>query len=124
LAGALTIEQILSSIAVRIDGPRVWDQHVVVSWEFTDLDAIHITELRSGTLIHRASASAAPNATRVVLTKPTFLAVIAGALPVADATASGVIEVHGDVQEIAQLFDAVGSVDPDFPIVTPRVHNP
>jgi alkyl sulfatase BDS1-like metallo-beta-lactamase superfamily hydrolase len=101
----------------------VWDEHVVVSWEFTDLDAIHITELRNGTLIHRASGSAAPNATRVVLTKPTFLAVIAGAMPIADAIASGAIAVHGDAQEIARLFDAVGPVDPDFPIVTPRVHN-
>ena len=120
LAAALSIEEILASLAVRVDGPRVWDRHVVVSWEFTDLGAVHITELRNGTLIHRRAETAVPGATRARLTKPAFLGVVAGAVTLPDAVASGQVRVEGDAADIASLFDAVGPVDPDFPIVTPR----
>jgi alkyl sulfatase BDS1-like metallo-beta-lactamase superfamily hydrolase len=120
LTGALTVDQILSSLAVRVDGPRVWDRHVTVSWNFTDLEAVHVTELRNGTLVHRQATTASPDATRVGLTKPDFLAIIAGSLSIPDAIASGRISVDGDAADLASLLDAVGPVDPDFPIVTPR----
>ena len=120
LAAALSIEEILASLAVRVDGPRVWDRHVIVSWEFTDLGAVHITELRNGTLIHRRAETAVPGSTRVRLTKPAFLGVVAGAVTLPDAVASGQVGVEGDAADIASLLDAVGPVDPDFPIVTPR----
>jgi alkyl sulfatase BDS1-like metallo-beta-lactamase superfamily hydrolase len=120
LAGALSIDQILASLAVRIDGPRVWDQQLAITWEFTDLNSIHVTELRNGTLIHRATKVPASNTTRVVLTKPDFLGIVAGAITVAEALADGQITVDGDSNHVTSLLEAVGPVDPDFPIVTPR----
>lgn len=120
LASALSVEEILASIAVRIDGPRVWDRHVIVSWEFTDLSTVHVTELRNGTLIHRRADSPVPGATRVQITKPAFLGIVSGAVSLPDAMTAGQVSIEGDVTDIASLFDAVGPVDPEFPIVTPR----
>jgi len=120
LAGALTIEQIFGSMAVRIDGPRVWDHHVTVTWKFTDLNELHRTELRNGTLIHRRSTQPTPGATIVSLTRRDLLGLVAGAITLTDAVTSGQIAIDGDRADVESLFKAVGAVDPDFPIVTPR----
>ena len=36
LIGALTVPQVFDSIAIRIDGPRAWNEHLVLSWVITD----------------------------------------------------------------------------------------
>jgi len=120
LAGALTIEQILSSLAVRIDGPKVWDQRVMITWEFADLNSVYVTELRNGTLIHRETNTPASNSTHVTLTKAAFLGLVAGALTINESVATGQIVINGQSEDIDSLLNAVGPVDPDFPIVTPR----
>lgn len=53
LVRALTVEQVLDSIAIRIDGPRAWDEHLVLSLVMTDSDTTHVAELRNGALNHR-----------------------------------------------------------------------
>lgn len=111
-------------MAVRIDGPRVWDRHVVVCWNFTDLDEVHVAELRNGTLIHRKVDEVLPGATTVTLTKGDLLAVMAGAVRVDDSLASGRVLIAGDPADVLSLLDAVGPVDPAFPIVTPRTPLP
>lgn len=120
LTSALTVEQVLASLAVRIDGPRVWDRRVSLSWEFTDLNSIHVTELRNGTLIHREVSSPKEDSTLISLTKPVFIGIVAGLVNLEDAAASGQVTIGGDPADIAAVLDAAGPVDPDFPIVTPR----
>jgi alkyl sulfatase BDS1-like metallo-beta-lactamase superfamily hydrolase len=120
LAPALTVPQIFSSIAVRIDGPRVWDEYVVVSWVFTDLDETHVTELRNGTLIHRRVSERLPDTTVLRLTRPVLLGLVSGALDAGSAAAAGQLAIEGDPADVARLVAAVGDADPDFPIVTPR----
>lgn len=117
---SLTIEQILSSTAVRIDGPRVWDRHVIVCWRLTDLAEVHVAELRNGTLIHRTVDEPPPDTTMVTLTKSELLAVISGAMSVEEALATGRVSITGDPAEVHSMLDAVGPVEPAFPIVTPR----
>lgn len=51
--GALTVTQVLDSIAVRIDGPRAWGEHLRIAWTITDEGTTHLAELRNGTLHHR-----------------------------------------------------------------------
>ena len=53
LLGALTVEQLLDSIAIRIVGPRAWDEQLTIDWRFTDLGETHRATLRNGVLTHR-----------------------------------------------------------------------
>ena len=120
LASALTVEQVFSSLAVRIDGPRSWDERLIVSWVFTDLDQTHVTELRNGTLIHRRASGPVPGTTTLRLTRALLIGIAAQAVDLPAALADGQVAIEGDPGDVARLMAAVGDVDPDFPIVTPR----
>ena len=37
MAGALTIEQLFDSLAIRVDGPRAAAESLVIDWHFTDI---------------------------------------------------------------------------------------
>ncbi|MDH4159852.1 MAG: MBL fold metallo-hydrolase [Actinomycetota bacterium] len=120
LASALTVEQVFSSLAVRIDGPRSWDERLIVSWVFTDLDQTHVTELRNGTLIHRRASGPVPGTTTLRLTRALLIGIAAQAVDLPAALADGQVAIEGDPGDVARLIGAVGDVDPNFPIVTPR----
>jgi alkyl sulfatase BDS1-like metallo-beta-lactamase superfamily hydrolase len=120
LASALTVQQVFLSAAVKVDGPRSWDVRASVAWVFTDLDLIYLTELRNGTLVHRAVAAAPAGTTTLTLTRPALLGLVAGAVALSDAVAAGTVALDGDPADIAALFAALSPDDPDFPIVTPR----
>ena len=51
-AGALEVEQIFDFVALRIDGPRAWDEQLAIDWVFTDLDRRFRTTLSNGVLSH------------------------------------------------------------------------
>ena len=59
LLAALTVEQLLDAVAIRIVGPRAWDEHLTIDWRFTDLGVTHRATLRNGVLTHRRSAAGA-----------------------------------------------------------------
>jgi alkyl sulfatase BDS1-like metallo-beta-lactamase superfamily hydrolase len=111
--GALTIEQLFDSLAVRIDGLRAAESAVCVDWVFTDLDRTYRTELSNGALIHADAGygSGDPGLT-VTLTKPQLLGIIGtGTL---DA-----VSHEGDAGVIGALLGLLDRVDHQFPIVTP-----
>ena len=41
------------AIAIRVDGPRAWDEALTVDWRVTDLGETHRATLRNGVLTHR-----------------------------------------------------------------------
>ncbi|MER5874237.1 alkyl sulfatase dimerization domain-containing protein [Streptomyces sp. NPDC002044] len=115
---ALTMDQILDSLAVRVNGPRSWNTPLALDFELTDLGRTWRAELSNGALIHRSRPTGEPNPAEgpaeltLVLTKPQLLAVLAGDEP------DGVTST-GDAGALARLHDALDTADPDFPIVTP-----
>ena len=50
---ALTVEQLFDAVAIRIVGPRAWDERLTVDWRFTDLGRTHRATLVNGVLTHR-----------------------------------------------------------------------
>jgi alkyl sulfatase BDS1-like metallo-beta-lactamase superfamily hydrolase len=119
LTSALTVEHVFASMAIRVDGPRVWSQRVRASWTFTDLGRAYLTELRNGTLIHhRVDEPVAADVT-LRLTRHDLIGIATGQLDLTQAIADGVVGIDGDADRITQLLSAVAPVDPAFPIVTP-----
>ena len=37
LLAALTVSQLFDAVAIRVDGPRAWDEELTIDWRFTDL---------------------------------------------------------------------------------------
>ncbi len=49
----LTVSQLLDAMAIRLDGPRAWEQHLRIDWVVTDPDEQHALTVRNGVLRHR-----------------------------------------------------------------------
>ena len=119
LIGALTVPQVFDTIAVRIDGPRAWNEHLVLSWVITDVGATYVTELRNGTLNHRTVDAPAPATTTFTLTRPALIGLVTTTLDLEAAVADRTVTVDGDPADLQRLVGLLAPVDPDFAIVTP-----
>ncbi len=60
LVNALSVDQMLDTIAIRIDGPKAWHEHIVLSFVITDTDTTHVAELRNGVMHHRVADTPDP----------------------------------------------------------------
>jgi alkyl sulfatase BDS1-like metallo-beta-lactamase superfamily hydrolase len=113
----LTPEQLFDSLAVRVDGPRCWDERIAIDVALSDADVRYRLRLRNGVLTYtRAPQEAAADA--VVHLATTDLPSLAlGAAP--GQLDSGDLRVEGDPSALPRLLKALDSPDPDFAIVTP-----
>ncbi|MEV8021720.1 alkyl sulfatase dimerization domain-containing protein [Streptomyces sp. NPDC086554] len=116
VAMALTTEQLIDSIAVRIDGPRAWDDSFTIDLVLTDEECRHRLTLHNGALTHRDTPLGEfPHASAgltLTLTKPQLLDVLAG-------KGLGRIMTEGDPELLARLFSYVTKPNTSFGVVTP-----
>ncbi|MGW5394960.1 alkyl/aryl-sulfatase [Streptomyces sp. NPDC003952] len=113
MAVALTTDMLLDSIAVRIDGPRAWDEDLTIDLVLTDEDSRHRLTLHNGALTHRkVTDPRTPAGLTLTLTKPQLLAVLAGKAP-------DTLSTSGSPALLSRLFSYVTNPDTAFPIVTP-----
>jgi alkyl sulfatase BDS1-like metallo-beta-lactamase superfamily hydrolase len=113
------VSQVFDSIAVRIDGPRAWDEHIVIAWAITDEGVTYVTELRNGVLHHRIVTDPPSGVTTLTLPRRALIGVIIGRLELASAVGDGTITIDGDPAAIANLVGLLAPVDSKFNIVTP-----
>ncbi len=119
LLGALSVEQILSSVAIRIDGPKAWDLHLVLSFVITDLDETYVFELRNGVANHRRTSSPADAGTTLTLARRSLIELFTGRLDFAEALGDGRIVLDGDPTALGTLVSVIARTERNFPIVTP-----
>ncbi|MFD9421854.1 MULTISPECIES: alkyl/aryl-sulfatase [unclassified Streptomyces] len=119
MAMALTVDMLIDSLAIRIDGPRAWTKKLAMAWHVTDESRTWHLLLSNGALTYR-STDGAPDAhgsapaadLTLTLTKRHLLGVLAGA-------GLDDVKVQGDPQVFATLASLLDTPDPDFAIVTP-----
>ncbi|NNH68954.1 MBL fold metallo-hydrolase [Nocardia uniformis] len=116
MLSALTIDMIIDSLAVRLDGPRAAASDFTMDWKLSD-EKQHIRlTLSNGALTHRTETPEAPlrgNADlTLTLTKEQLLNALAG---------KGIdgVDSDGDPTLLATLTGLLDTPDPRFPIVTP-----
>jgi alkyl sulfatase BDS1-like metallo-beta-lactamase superfamily hydrolase len=119
LMAALTVDQIISSLAVRVDGPRAWDMSLVLCFTVTDEEKTYVVQLRNGVLSHWASSEAIAGATTLTLNRRDLIAVLTGEKALADLIQEGSASLDGDPAHFAALVGVLAPVDPNFAIVTP-----
>lgn len=112
VAGALTIEQVFDSIAIRVDGPRAADTRLSIDWNFTDTkDKVRLI-LANGVLTQTHAHTGTPADLTLTLTKPQLLGLIA------NQSMDGV-QVDGDEKALTTLVGLLDEPDRNFNIVTP-----
>ncbi|MFJ3835334.1 alkyl/aryl-sulfatase [Streptomyces sp. NPDC054904] len=117
MAMALTVDMLIDSLAIRVDGPRAWDEKLTMTWNVTDEDRTWHLQLSNGALTYRSAGTGTDGQVpaadlTLTLTKPQLLGVLAG------AGLDG-LHVQGDPQVFATLAGLLDTPDPDFAIVTP-----
>jgi len=112
LALALSVEQLFDSIAIRINGPRAWDERLTIDWTFTDLGQRVRMSLSNGVLVHAPHAGDGPADLSLTLTKPQLLGLLAG------GGLDG-IGHEGDPGVVGRLVGLLDEPDINFAIVTP-----
>ncbi|MEU6263342.1 alkyl/aryl-sulfatase [Saccharopolyspora shandongensis] len=112
MAAALTVGQILDSVAIRIDGPRAAGTGLVIDWHVADADEHVRTTLSNGVLIQEPVREAEPADLALTLTKAQLVGLVAGGKPEG-------IDYRGDRSALGRLLDLADKPDPSFPIVTP-----
>ncbi|MFB4263180.1 alkyl/aryl-sulfatase [Nonomuraea sp. GTA35] len=112
MIAALTVEQVFDSLAIRVDGPRAWNETLVIDWRLTDLNQRHRITLSNGALIHQADPPRQPADLTLTLTKQQLLGLLTG------RQADG-IEHEGDMDVLRRLTAVLDDPDPAFAIVTP-----
>ena len=119
MVSALTVEQILDAMALRLDGPRSAASTVELRWEISDTGESFILNLSNGALTHRPAREGAEPPTTLRMERATLDALIAKTEPVEDLLGSGRITVEGDPMKLGELLSFLDEPDPDFEIVAP-----
>jgi alkyl sulfatase BDS1-like metallo-beta-lactamase superfamily hydrolase len=112
LMTALDVEQLFDAIAIRVNGPRCWDETFAIDWVFTDLGHTYRTTLTNGVLIQDVDPANGTPTLTMTLTKAQFLQMLGGAVP-AD------ISMIGDASVLPRLLSFLDQPAPNFAIVTP-----
>jgi alkyl sulfatase BDS1-like metallo-beta-lactamase superfamily hydrolase len=115
MAVALTVEQILDSLAIRVVGAKAWSVHLNIELTVTDVGETHRLMLSNGALIHYRrpdSPATPPPNLALTLSKTQLLGLLAG---------HGLdgITVTGDPATLQRLLGVLDNPDPSFAIVTP-----
>ena len=110
IMAALNPGQVFDAIAIRIDGPRAWDEVISIGVTLDGMGTSYRLELRNGVLVHREAP-----VDGVDLTITTTRAALPGLLVGQTAAMS----MAGDTTVLGRLVSLLEAPDPDFAIVTP-----
>ncbi|MFM9615700.1 alkyl/aryl-sulfatase [Streptomyces niveiscabiei] len=122
ILAALTAEQVFTSMAVRIDGPRAAEAgRLLLRWDFTDTGERWTLLLSNGALTPMPGDAPRGEEPQVTLrlARTVLDAVLGGATTFADEIAGGRVAVEGDAGVLVTFGGLLVAPDPDFAIVTP-----
>ncbi|GGJ49424.1 alkyl/aryl-sulfatase [Streptomyces brasiliensis] len=113
MAGALTVGQVFDALAIRVDGPRAWNESLSLHWHFTDLGEMYRMTLHNGVLVHSRTTQP-PDSTDFALrlTKPQLLRLLSG-------RGLDGVRYSGDPVVLKTLMALLDEPDPGFAVVTP-----
>ena len=119
MAAQLTLDQILTGMALRIDGPRAFGIEISINFQLTDSGENYALVLSNAVLKHRADTTLDDADATLSLTRGALDELVVEAVTAAELFATGRIEVEGDATKLVELFALMDDPDPSFAIVTP-----
>lgn len=120
LLDALTLENIFDALAVRLNGEKAEGKRSRVNWEFTDSGERYFLNLDNSALTYLAGHNDAAADVSVRLTRKTFGDLLAKRVGFREVYLTGLLQISGDRQRLADIFDSLDNFPGSFPIVTPR----
>jgi alkyl sulfatase BDS1-like metallo-beta-lactamase superfamily hydrolase len=116
---ALTVEQILDSLAIRIDGPRAAEAVLRFSLELTDENRAIAVTLRHGVLTYVSGKRLVDAQLAIRISGTDLVKMLVRSVDRETLLAEGRLELDGDPLVIVRLLELLDRPDPGFAIVTP-----
>jgi alkyl sulfatase BDS1-like metallo-beta-lactamase superfamily hydrolase len=117
MIAGLSVEQLLDSLAIRVDGPRAAAAHIVLNW--TVDGARYVSTLVNGVLSYLADRHSDAPAASITAARGSLVKLAAGIASPEELVAAGELTVTGDASRLAALLALLDAPDPNFAIVTP-----
>jgi alkyl sulfatase BDS1-like metallo-beta-lactamase superfamily hydrolase len=116
----LTVSQLLDAMAIRLDGPRAWEQHLRIDWVVTSPDEQHAITVRNGVLRHRPGRHDPEAEAGLVVEREALNLLLLRTADLGELAESGRLRLEGDGAKLGELLGLLDEPDPDFAIVTPE----
>lgn len=113
----LSPTMLFDALAIRVDGPRAWDEHLTIDVRLAGTGGGYRLLLRNGVLTV-SSADQVDDADLSLTLPPAVLTMLAVGADAEALTAAGAT-VEGDAGVLGRLYAVMDAPDPDFAIVTP-----
>lgn len=114
----LTPGQLFDALAIRVNGPRCWHEHLTLDVDLTDAATCYRLTLRNGVLTHTSARQTTAGDAVLRLPTAALPIVVSGASDAAELAAAGVT-LDGDSTALSRLLAALDAPDPNFAVVTP-----
>ncbi len=115
----LSVAQLLDAMAIRLDGPRAWDEHLRIDWVVADPDEAHAITVRNGVLRHRTGRHQPPADAALLVDRSALDQLLLKTADIAELAGNGRLRVEGDGEKIGELLSLLDEPNPGFAIVTP-----
>jgi alkyl sulfatase BDS1-like metallo-beta-lactamase superfamily hydrolase len=110
MMAALTSEQVFDAIAIRINGPKAWNETLSIGIDLTDTGSSYRLDLHNGVLVHH---EAPVDGADLILRLP------GAALVRLLAGSTDGMTIEGDAGVLARLVALLDAPDPGFEVVLP-----
>ncbi len=111
MIGQLSPEMLFDAIAIRVDGPRAWDETLTIDVRLTDTDQRYRLRLANGVLTYSPAAQSGAADVSLAASRASLPALALGSLDADSLSAAG-IKVSGDAGVLARLAGVLEPGDP------------
>jgi alkyl sulfatase BDS1-like metallo-beta-lactamase superfamily hydrolase len=120
---SLPTEMLFDMLGVQLNGPRADGKHVVINWNFTDIQSSFALTLDHSALTYVANKQVPDADASLTSTRDALSEIMLRRLTISDAIQSGQVRLRGAAGKVAELFSLFDTFNPNFEIVEPKASN-
>ncbi|MEE9912440.1 MAG: MBL fold metallo-hydrolase [Deltaproteobacteria bacterium] len=115
----MAMDQFFDLLAVRLNGPKAADKHIVVNWVVTDTKEAYTLTLANSVLNHKKGRPAADSDAALSLSRSVLDTIIAGQATFPGRILAGDVKIQGSMLKFLEMMSCLDEFDLWFNIVTP-----
>jgi len=115
----IPISMFFDLMSTRLNGPEADGKNMVINFTFTDKQENYVLNLENAVLHHKKTEPDSQANATLKLPYELFLQIFTGRMNMADVTASGEVELEGELNDLVQFFSLLTRPQGFFNIVTP-----
>jgi alkyl sulfatase BDS1-like metallo-beta-lactamase superfamily hydrolase len=116
---AMSLDLFFDFLAMKLDGPKAKDQHIVLNFDFPDTKEKYVVEMVNGVLNHTPGRQAAKADATISLSRETLNQIVLKQTTLKDAIGAGSVKITGSEGKLDEMLSYLDTFEFWFPIVTP-----